>query len=230
MAVTENNNNTDVYIQNGSSISTSMTVTAGHSNLCAVVRIICSNLQSGTFAISGNVTYGGVNMTAAGAVQNDNETHPGGAVIYTLVAPATGSNILAFSITPGSVNQLLCDLTSYYNVNQSTPVRAGSYTTLDQTSSSTTISRVITSAVGDMTTSCTYDGSTMAAGVINTNQTQLNLDNSGFTGYGSDQAAGAATVTDTWTYNNTSNDLVMVAMSIQQTGGGGGGVSVGYLV
>jgi hypothetical protein len=212
MAVTFNNNNTDVQATNASSFSASMSVTAGQSNLAAVARIIISG-ATGASGISGQVTYNSVNMTAAGAFQGD--ARSGGAVLYALGGSATGSNTLAFSITNGPASTIYADLTSYFNVNQSTPVRPSSFTSAFLTTSASTIAATVNSATGDMTTTCASDSSG-ATTVSSTNQTQRNIDNGGHTSFGSDDAAGAATVTHTWTLAANSTGRLIAGFSIQQ--------------
>lgn len=134
-------------------------------------------------------------MTSAGAVSctasNSNRTQ-----IFTLANPTTGSPSIVVTMASTETYDIWADGVTFTNVNQTTPVRSGTYTT-NSTTSSTTLTLTITSQVGDMTTTSEIGED----GQITTNQTLINNATAGsqHTVYGSDYAAGAATVTDTGT-------------------------------
>lgn len=209
MSVTLLNSNVDVLASSASSFSASMTVNTGGANVAAVARV---NVEANTGAPTlGTVTYGGAAMTSVGTPPIATTTS--NVALYTLASPATGSNTLAWTVSNGPAASLFADLTAYQGVNQTTPARSGSYNSLSDTTTSTTASLVITSQTGDMTTtvaSCA-DGS---SGIASTNQTQRNIDNSGTFSFGTDDAAGAATVTHTWTWSLAVVNHIVAGFSI----------------
>jgi hypothetical protein len=115
----------------GSPTPLTASITAGQSN---VVAVACVDyyLSVVSSSISG-VTYGGNAMTSAGTVQNSGNNF---VQAFYLVNPPTGSNNLAVSMTctggcSGYTSSYLiyADLVSFSNVNQTTPIRPGSYAT-----------------------------------------------------------------------------------------------------
>ena len=218
MAVAFNNKNTDVQASNASSFSSSMTANAG-ANLMARVDIAIGK-DTGAPGISGNVTYGGNVMTAAGTAIVDSTTKAL-AAIYTLTAPPTGANTLAFSISNGPATTIYADLITYTGVSQGTPVRAGSYNSLDQSGSASSISLTITSQAGDMTCTCGSVGGGNQNLGSGTNKTVRNNDTGGATCIGTDDAAGAASVTHTWTMSGSDTGSIICGFSISGSTGYG---------
>jgi len=108
-----------------SSGSFSLTVAANNNRLL-VVSVATNNTSVG----ASSITYNGVALTQA-VSQLSNSC---GTQIYYLVAPATGSNTLSYTLS-GSTNTLITAM-SFYNVNQVSPlnttrkigVASGSYT------------------------------------------------------------------------------------------------------
>lgn len=214
MSATRLNTNADVLASAASSFSASMTVNTGGTNVAAIAHLN-AEANAGTPLPLGTVTYAGTTMTAAGTPPLEGTTT---VAIYTLANPATGSNALAWSIAGGPAQSLFADLIAYQGVNQTSPARSGSYNSLADATSSATASLVVTSQTGDMTTTVASTDSGANA-ISGTNQTQLNLDNSGSTSYGSDEASGAATVTHTWTWGGAQPNHVIAGFSINGTVG-----------
>lgn len=206
MAVALVSSSTVLTASVASSVSGSVTVGTG-SNLVAIARLACGNTLL-TYG-QGTATLGGVSMTACGTA----DTNALGAVMaWYLVNPPTGSQTLTCNITGGSTGSLYADLTTFSGADQTTPVTG--YQRLNSAASSSTLTLSLASATGNMTTSVAADssgGNTMSS----TNQTQINIDNTGSICFGSDQANGAATVTDTWTISGASTSRLMVGFTIQ---------------
>jgi hypothetical protein len=216
VAVAFNNKNTDVQASNASSFSSSMSATAG-SNLCARVDIAIGK-DTGAPAISGNVTYNSVAMTAAGTAIVDS-TAKALAAIYVLTAPSTGANTLAFSIANGPATTIYADLITYTGVDQTTPVRAGSYNSSDTPASGSTVTLTITSQTNDMTCTCASVGGGNQNLGSGTNKTVRNNDTAGATCIGTDDAAGAASNTHTWTMSGSDTGRIICGFSIAAAGG-----------
>ena len=131
--VTLNNRNTVVAAFGKSSLSTPMSVTAGGSNTVAFATVWVDE-GSGTSGTTFNVTatYGGQAMTSAGPASYDYNYAPISAQVFYLVNPPTGTNTLAVNATAssGTIQEVVANLVSYNGVNQTTPVRPGTYQTL----------------------------------------------------------------------------------------------------
>lgn len=137
-------------------------------------------------------TWAGVNMTSAGAAATSVANFM--SQTFWIASPGTGTPTIVITCT-GTPGSIWADGITYTGVNQSTPVRAGSYNTAIGVSGTAQV--VITSQSGDMTNTTTADGSISSP---TTNQTLRNSQNSAaILTSGSDDAAGAATVTHTWT-------------------------------
>jgi hypothetical protein len=221
VAVAWLNTNTDAYAAGASSFSTAMSVTASGSNRCAVVHIQLQGAGGGSGQdISGNVTYAGTNMTSAGAALVDTQFNGATVHLYTLVNPATGSNTLAG--TASVACNITVDLIAYTGVNQTTPVRASSYTTQDNgATSQTTCTITVPSQTGDMTNSCAGSASTSQA-LNSTNHTQRNIDNSIASSYGTDDAVASGNVTHTWTWAGAEAGKLCAGFSIAAAAAAGG--------
>src|ERR1039457_5250171 len=123
MSVQWNNKNTMQGIA-ASSFSGAMSVTAGGSNLAAFA-VVCY-VQTGGVGIA-SVTYGGIAMTSCGPAQ----TNGGLAcvqIFYLTTAGGllTGSNTL---VVTGDANTaaMYVNVVSFTGVNQTTPVRPGTF-------------------------------------------------------------------------------------------------------
>lgn len=216
-AVSFVNDNTPITAAGpASSLSGSQTVTASGSNLVAIIDIFWDDQFLGDNISA--VTYGGVAATALG-VKVDN-TGSGRSFIrtYRVINPPTGSNTLSVTWTAGNSINLYAYLRAYNGVDQTTPVRAGSYTTFSgNTSAGGTASLVVPSAVGDRT----FTSVGAVATALTTTQTlRRHNDSTGSAVTGFDDAAGAATVTHTWD-NNTAAALGIgiIGASLQASAG-----------
>lgn len=214
MAVAFNNAGTAVQGIT-SPTSDSFSVTAGGSNLCAFA-CLAYDARSGQ-SISG-VTYGGVAMTSCGAASHDTTSHDYSEVWY-LVNPPTGSNTLAVTVA-GGLDDIYRNLVSYTGVDQTTPVRAGTYfnkTGSIVTDGSGNLSQTVTSAVGDLTLTCVNGGAsnniTVAAG-----QTRRGNSAAGNRSFAHDDKTGAASVTHTWSGGGAGVHCSMMGFSIMAAG------------
>lgn len=203
MAVTFNNTNTASFTTSANSLSAARSVTSGGTNTTAFAVIG----WNGAGATISTVTYNGVSMTSCGAIASG----AGGVSnvqIFFLSAPATGSNTLAVTGS-GTMAVLEMNLVSFNGVNQTTPVRPSTYTSVAGATSP--LSLVITSNTSDLTISVAQTG---FFNISATNQTSDGFANSGSAGWGSDHATTAASsVTHSWTSGAAA--LVIAGFSIQ---------------
>jgi len=223
MSVLDNNHNAAVLVLVPTSPNNDATfsVSAG-SNLAIVVRVGMFFTPNNSNPPTGMaVTWNGVSMTLVGDFNDVTANNLSDYfAMFILKNPATGTKTLSISWTTGvgstDVN-LFYDLTSYTNVDQTTPARAGTFTS-QVNGGEDPASLVVTSAVGDMTTTlCMPRG----CSIVGTNKTQLSLNTSGSVNFGTDEASGAATVTHTWDFNTGSSSSNIGGFSIQQAAGGG---------
>jgi hypothetical protein len=188
-------------------MSVSKTVTAsGHPNLAAFA---CVGYDTNGTTVTA-ITYGGQAMTSAGAAAFYSGWHQYAQMFY-LVNPPTGSNTLAITVSAGG--GINANLVSFYGVNQTTPVRSGTYNTYTGSGANPSFTITSNTSPGDLTMSCiTYGG---AAGVT-TNQTSDGVENSGEGSHNeaSDHATTpASSVTHTWTM--VAEGAAMAGFSIQ---------------
>lgn len=192
-----------------SSTSSAFSVTAAGSNRCAFALIGFNNVTGLSVT---SVTYGGIAMTAAGTPAHNVTSHAYTAIYY-LVNPPTGSNTLAVTCS-GSTVEIYVNLVSFTGVDQTTPVRAASYTTA--TGSSAAPAVTVPSNASDKTISCCLPG---GVNVTATNQTSDGLNVTGTMSFGSDHETGtAASVTHTWT-TDASGQWAVSGLSIQADAG-----------
>jgi len=192
-----------------SSISQSYTLAAGTGNNCAVARVMWI---SSTVTITA-ISYGGSAMTSAGAAAQD--ASGANVQLFTLVNPSSGSNTLAITFS-GTV-QGVVDVGSFSGVDQSTPVRVGTYTTFVGTTDagSGNYAVAITSDINDLTVSVATNHN---SNLNSTTQTVENIDNSFNDTFGSDHATtAAASVTHTWN-DSTSQNAAIAGFSLQGAG------------
>jgi hypothetical protein len=188
----------------------------GHTTAAASLTYSLSGIGSGTHLMGivyvqwGNspnantvssVTWAGVTMTAAGAASCTTSSSNCAEIFY-LAAPGTGSPSIVVTMATTETYDIWSTGATFTGVNQTTPVRSGTYTTSAVTSS-LSVSLTITSQVGDMTTSAVISED----GTVSTNQTVINNSTTGSarTVAGSDYAVGAASITDTWTGGSTTH-------------------------
>jgi hypothetical protein len=192
-----------------STVSESMSVTAPCTPNCAAFVWVGTAGSSGYPTVT--VTYGGNSMTSAGSPQQG--TSAGSNVQmawFYLVNPPTGSNTLAISTSGGSVTRIKTNLIAFNNVNQSTPVRAGTYTGATGSGVSNP-SLVVSSDPQDLTVTATLEGQHV---IGSSNQAVDGIQNNDFVA-GSDHAlVPASSVTHTWDYGAAA-DYILVGFSIQ---------------
>ena len=222
--VTVNNTNTAVAAFGKSSLSAPMSVTAGGSNTVAFATVWVDE-GSGASGTTFNVTatYGGQAMTSAGATSYDYNYAPISSQVFYLVNPPTGTNTLVVNATAssGTIQEVVANLVSYNGVNQTTPVRPGTYQTLHSANGVTvgSFTATISSNTSDLTlgaVEATYNFTSPAS-----NQT---VDGTAAAYYkvGSDHATtGAASVADTWSFTNPWAFYAYAGFSIQRASGGG---------
>lgn len=184
--------------------------------------VVGCSINSGASASVSGVTYNGVSMTSAGAAPIDGGNTE--VSLWYLVAPATGSNTIAITIT-GTISGISAGGVSFTGVHQTTPV--GTYASA--TGNSTTATVNVTSATNEMVVDvcgCFFT-STLSVGA---GQTQRFNAQAGFvvTGAGSTEA-GASSVTMSWTLS-TSGNWAIAALPVKEATGGGGGGAVNRLM
>ena len=222
--VTFNNTNTAVAAFGKSSLSAPMSVTAGGSNTVAFATVWVDQ-GSGASGTTFNVTatYGGQAMTSAGATSYDYNYAPISAQVFYLVNPPTGTNTLVVNATAssGTIQEVVANLSSFNGVNQTTPVRPGTYQTLHSANGVTvgSFTATISSNPSDLTLSAveaTYNFTSPAS-----NQT-VDGTNAAYYKVGSDHATTAASsISDTWSFTNPYAFYAYVGFSIQAASGGG---------
>src|ERR1019366_3476096 len=220
--VTFNNTNTAVAVLGKSSLSAPMTVNAGGSNTVAFATVWVDE-GTGAAGTTFNVTatYGGQAMTSAGATAYDYNYAPISSQVFYLVNPPTGTNTLAINATAssGTIQEVVANLVSYNGVNQTTPVRPGTYQTLHSANSVSvgTFTAPISSNTNDLTlgsVEATFNFASPAS-----NQTVDGTSNVYFK-VGSDHATtGASTISDTWSFTNTYAYYAYAGFSVQAASG-----------
>jgi hypothetical protein len=220
--VTLNNKNTPAAAFGSSSLSAPMTVNAGGTNTVAFATVWVDE-GSGAAGTTFNVTatYGGRAMTSAGPTAYDYDYAPISSQVFYLINPPTGTNTLVINATAsaGTIQEVVANLVSYNGVNQTTPVRPGSYQTL-HTSNAVTVgsfTATIPSSINDLTlgaVEATYTFTSPAS-----NQT-VDGTTSAYYKVGSDHATNAAvSISDTWSFVNPWAFYAYVGFSIQPLSG-----------
>src|SRR5437870_1100407 len=175
--------------QTGGTSTTTWAHTTSGTNRVLVVGVSWANITTRTVT---SVTYAGQTMTSAGAAVNAGNA---GAEIFYLVAPATGSNTVAVTLS-GSANSLVGGAVTLTGVNQTTPL--GIFASA--TGSSITPSVTVTSNTGETvvdTVSLTSSGAMTVSG----GQTQQWQAGTSGRGAGSTKP-GASSVTMSWNSAN----------------------------
>ena len=115
---------------------------------------------------------------------------------FTLAAPATGTTSFVITLSGTETFDIWVEASTYSGVNQTTPVRASSFGSCANTST-TSCAITMTSATGDLTTSVVI---AVWSGTYSTTQTLIILDDThgSRTGFALDYATGASSVTSTW--------------------------------
>jgi hypothetical protein len=220
-SVTLNNSNAPATAFNSGSLSKPMTVNAGGSNTVAFATVWVDE-GSGAAGTTFNVTatYGGKAMTSAGATAYDYNYAPISSQVFYLVNPPTGTNTLSITATAssGTIEEVVANLVSYNGVSQITPIRPGTYQTLNSSNGASvgSFTATITSSATDLTlgaVEATYTFATPAS-----NQTVDGTAASYFK-VGNDHATtAAASISDTWSFTNPWAYYAYVGFSIQPAG------------
>lgn len=195
--------------QNGGSFSSAFTVTAGGSNIVALAAISWNGTATGAVTA---ITYGGQAMTSCGTASTAGTSGGAGLQWFYLVNPPTGSNTLAATVS-NTPTEIYADVISFTGVDQTTPVRTGSYNrTVSSTSVGTTFTNVIQSNANDITVTAVMDDT----GISSTNQTQRWSNTTGvMEQYGDTGTTPAASITHTWTFAGSSAGFVYAGFSVQ---------------
>jgi hypothetical protein len=165
-------------------------------NLTAFAAVAFDNTAGGAIT---SVTYGGQAMTSCGTAA-DNSSNNAFCQLFYLANPPTGSNALVVTGN-AQVNEIYANVVSFSGVNQTTPVRSGSYQT--NTSAAGTATLTISSNANDLTLSVINGGATsLTSGDFSTNSgTAFDGDNNAgtFCGASGHSTTGASSVTHSWT-------------------------------
>jgi hypothetical protein len=143
-------------------------------------------------------------MTSAGATSYDYNYAPISSQVFYLVNPPTGPNTLVVNATAssGTIQEVIANLSSFNGVNQTTPVRPGTYQTLHSANGVTvgSFTATISSNPNDLTLGAVEH--TYHFAVPASNQTVDGTEAADF-GVGSDHATTAASfISDTWSFAN----------------------------
>jgi len=130
-----------------------------------------------------------------------------GAKLFSGVAPASGTNKQATASWSTSAAYVAISAVVATGVNQSTPVANGT-----TASGATPCSVVVTSATNDLTVSCAMDDQGGTAPT--SNQTRVTTES----GFAMDYAAGASSVTHTWTSANAQFTLAGASFTAASSG------------
>jgi hypothetical protein len=212
MSVTLNTTNTTAFDQSSTTSSNYFNVDPGGSNTVAFACVTWSDAAG--ISVS-SITYNGNAMTAAGPASynaQDGPDYPYAQVFY-LANPPTGWNDLTVTFNT-SATDIYTNLISFDNVDQTTPIRPGTYQNpINQSSTSGgTYSMTISSNPSDLTMTC-LNGGTDAAPT--TNQTLDASSQWGTTQEENDHATNAgSTVTHIWT-GPANEGISIVGFSIQ---------------
>lgn len=178
------------------------------------MAVIAFDSASGALSITA-CTLGGNAMTSAGAAASNATTHSM-AQAFVLVAPPTGTPTLSITIS-GTIQDIYYNLVVFSGVNQTTPVRAGTYQT--KSSSGTNPSMTVTSNTNDRTVTVLDSG---GPSISSTNQTSDGINTGGaFAGASDHCTTPAASVTHTWTMAS-STGYAMIGFSLDGDPAGGG--------
>lgn len=200
MTVSRLNANTMKNVAAGPISDTSFVVNTGGTDLCLFIDIAYDSAAGQSITA---VSFGGQSCTKVGTTANNASSGAYAECWYLVNPPTGGAGVNTLSITPagtfGGANDIYYNATPYQGVNQSTPVRLGTYTSA--TGSSTSPSLVVSSNTADLTKTVLNSG---GGAITATNQTSDGTNTGGSYAGGSDHATSAATsVTHTWTQGSS---------------------------
>lgn len=206
--------------QAGGSYSGSHTINSG-SNLVAIAAITWDGVTGQDVTA---ITYGGNTMTSAGTASTAGTAGGAGLHLYYLVAPPTGANTLAVTVS-GTPTEIYATMISFTGVDQATPIRSGSYfAAVSSQAAGTTFTHAINSNANDLTMTVMSDDT----GISGTNQTQKWNNTTGVMEQYDDIATtAAASVSHTWTFLSSNAQFVFVGLSVQAAAASGSTVCPG---
>lgn len=192
------NTNTPFQVS-AATYSGSATINTGGTNVVAFFPV-CYDTGGG-LSISA-ISFNSISILAnvAGTPINDGASVFCTAFYY--INPPTGSHTLAITCS-GGCSEIYGNVVAFQGVNQTSPIRSGTYQTCSQAAgscgdSTTTPSMTVTSNSNDLTLSCIEDDD--GGSISGTNQTSDGISLAGANSFGSDHATTAASsVTHTWT-------------------------------
>ncbi len=202
---------TAVVVANPSSHTDGVTSLSWSHTASGTNRAVYVSVALGSYSASSRtttVTYGGISMTSVSKTFCNNGG--GGYVqLFRLLAPATGAQTVAVTVSsPGAIS-IVAGSVSFTGVDQTTPEAH----TATNYGSSAAASVGITSVAGNMVLDATANGSG-AASSSQTNRWLNNADGDSSGGCGaSSTAAGANSVTMSYILNN--DDWGIIAVDIQ---------------
>ena len=212
MAAELNNTNTPVQ---GSTSPTgdNFAITAGEPDLCAVVDVGYNSAASMSITA---ITLGGVNILPFSCgVASHSPTGHEYVESFSVPNPPTGASVNLVITMAGTITDIYRNVTVYKKVNQSFPVRPGTYfnhTTDRAFDGSSHFSLDVSSDALDLSHTAINGGGN---GITGTNQTSEGISNAGGYSFASDHATTpGASVTHTWTAIGGSANLAIVGFSI----------------
>jgi uncharacterized repeat protein (TIGR01451 family) len=194
------------------SLSFSHTVAAGDNRLLLVSIALGATTQTGNPPNVSSVTYNGTGMTLVGSRRsgsgsdvNDDTT----SFIYRLTAPPVGTANVVVSLN--AAGGIAAGATTFYNVNQTTPLGAFA----SQGGYGIAPSVTLSSAAGEVVfgTVSADEAPTLAPGTGIVSRWLRNA--YGFTSGGTGTATGAASVTFAYTSNDNSQDWAIAAVPVR---------------
>ena len=188
----------DAVSKTKSASANSLTVSHTMSASANGLLTVCAHANTTTTTIT--VTYNGVAMTSA-----VRRTNGGASELFYLAAPATGANNIVASFS--ATERVAVGGVSFTAVDQSTPIDNAT----SAIGTSTAPAVTITSAVDDMTVDCLGNNNGSGGAEATNSQTlrwtQFDVAQGDQSGQAT--AAGAASVTSTWTTQNSASWQVL---------------------
>lgn len=216
MAVAYVNTNSVTRIANGN-VSASQTVTATGSNLLAV-GMLAFNTVSGLSVTSGP-TIAAAAMTSCGSLDH-NTVEDVYVQCFYRVAPTTGSQTYAATVSGGTVSDTYFHVVVFNGVDPTTPISGYQAPANPTTNGSGNYAISITTANGNYTMTAVNGG---GSGTTNTTQTSNGSNTTGGKSAASDRAASStSSTTHTWSGGGASQTLAFCGFAIAQVSAGGG--------
>lgn len=190
-----------------SPVSRNFTINAGGTNTMLFVTLAYD--QAGSMAVTA-ITFASQAMTSCGSAATNTGTIY--AQVFYLANPPSGAGTLSVTVS-GTITDIYTGTVVFQGVNQTTPVRPGTYQNLGaSTDGSGNYSLVVSSNTSDLTLTCLNGG---LGNVITSNQTRDCISSLGGDSYAADHATtAAASVTHTWN-GGASGLIAIVGFSIQ---------------